>query len=135
MPGSVVSVSTSVVMELSLSSAFEHSRGWPLRIDEYPNGESFRRNVGSTSRKSWRLSKRLTTAQLATLKAFYAAQNGPRLPFFIYDGTETTPAWSWDATGVSTVGRYTVRFANTSWQQAIQMGRHEVPALELIEVS
>ena len=94
MPGSVAAVSTSAVMPLSLSSAFEHSRGWPIRLDEYANGESFRRNVGSTSRKSWQLSKRLTTAQLATLKAFYAAQNGPQLPFLFYDGAETTPAWS-----------------------------------------
>lgn len=135
MPGSVVSVSTSAVMPLSLSSAFEHSRGWPIRLDEYLNGESFRRNVGTTSRKSWRLSKRLTTAQLEDLKEFFEDQNGPQLPFFVYDGSETTPAWSWDPTGAATTGRYTVRFANTSWQQAIQMGRHEVPALELIEVA
>lgn len=135
MPGSVSAVSTSAVMPLSFSSAFEHSRGWPARVDEFPNGESFRRNIGSTSRKTWRLAKRLTSDQLATLKAFYLDRKGPQLPFYFYDGTETTPKWSWDATGASSVGRYTVRFANTSWQQAIQLGRHGVPSLELIEVA
>lgn len=135
MPGSVSAVSTSTVMPLSYSLAFEHSRVWPTRVDEFLNGESFRRSIGSTSRKSWRLAKRLTTAQLADLKTFYSNQNGPQKPFYFYDGTETTPKWSWDATGASSIGRYTVRFTNTSWQQAIELGRHGVPSLELIEVA
>lgn len=53
-------------------------------LAEYPvysNGESQRFVQAVSSRKRWRLAKRLTPAQLAALRAFYEARNGPAEPF------------------------------------------------------
>lgn len=134
MPGSVASATTSLVLPLSLSRAFSHSRLYTVRVNQYPNGESQRRSITTTSRKSWRLDKRLTPAEYDTLLAFYQSTHGPVLPFYFYDGTETSPLWSWDATGVATTGRYMVRFANEVWQAEFSLPRHNL-SIELIEVA
>lgn len=134
MPGSVASATSALVLPLSLSRTFSHSRAYTVRINDYLNGESQRRAVTTTSRKSWRQDKRLTPAEYDTLLAFYQSTRGPVLPFYFYDGTETSPLWSWDATGVATTGRYLVRFSNEAWQAEFTIPRHGV-SIELIEVA
>lgn len=135
MPGSVTAASPSAVMPLSLSRLFEHSREWHVLENEYAMGESQRRAIPSTSRKSWRLAKRLTTAELAALRTFYQSSvQGPLFTFYFYDGTETVPMWGWDATGAATTGRYAVRFENTQWAESMSIPRHDVE-ISLIEVS
>ena len=134
MPGNVPSASTAVVMPLSLSRLFGHSREYAVRDNEYLHGEAQRRAMTTTSRKAWQLSKRLTPAQYDTLLAFFVARSGPVNPFYFYDGTETTPRWSWDATGVSTTGRYLVRFANERWSGEMNISRHNVE-VQLLEVA
>ena len=105
MPGSVSSATASLVMHFSLSRAFEHSREYTVRAnEEYALGESQRRAITSTSRKVWRLSKRLTPDEYDDLLAFYESVGGPMVPFYFYDGSERTPLWSWDETGASTTG-------------------------------
>lgn len=47
-----------------------------------------------------------TPAQFDTFMSFYHSVGGPMQPFILYEGAERTPLWSWDNTGVSTVGRY-----------------------------
>ena len=134
MPGSVSSATASLVMHFSLSRAFEHSREYTVRAnEEYALGESQRRAITSTSRKAWRLSKRLTPDEYDALLAFYESVGGPMVPFYFYDGTETTPLWSWDATGVSTTGRYAVVFRN-HWRAEFGFPRHNVD-IELVEVA
>ncbi len=134
MPGNVSSATSSTVMPLSLSRLFEHSREYTVRENEYLNGESQRRAMTSTSRKYWRLSKRLTPTEYDALLAFFVARNGPVQPFYFYDGTETVTDWSWDATGVSTTARYTVVFRNQRWVATFSIPRHEVD-IELTEVA
>lgn len=121
-------------MPHSLSRLFEHSRDYAVRANEgYALGESQRRAITATSRKSWRLSKRLTPDEYDDLLTFYESVGGPMVPVLFYDGSERTPIWSWDATGVSTTGRYTVVF-RSKWNAEFGWPRHNVE-IELMEVA
>ena len=88
--------------------------------------------LATNSRKRWRLAKRLPAATLQALRNFYDARNGAAEEFYFYDPYETIPKFSYDPTGQSTVGRYTVRF-NGDWQQSSTPGRSDV-SIELIEL-
>lgn len=120
-------------MPASLSRSFSHSREYPLLDNEYRNGESQRSLLAGTSRKRWQLAKRLTPSQLATLRDFYNARNGPQEAFYLYDSFETVPKFFYDPTGVATVGRYTVRF-DGSWQQSGGPARVDVQ-LALVQLA
>ena len=119
MPGSVLNAAPATVLPPSLCKSFVHERAYPLIENEYKNGESQRSVQATTSRKRWRLTKRLTPAVLQTLRTFYEARNGSTEPFYFYDPYDTSPKFSYDPTGVATVGRYTVRFnSDVSFRQA-----------------
>ena len=80
-----------------------------------------------TSFKHWDLAARLTESQLTTLRTFYQAQNGTQGCFYWYDPADLVGQdASYDSTGDSTAGRYTVRFANASFNEAWDMGRYPV---------
>jgi phage-related protein len=133
MPGSVQNCAPAAVLPQSLSRAFVHTREYPAIENDYRNGESQRSVEASTSRKRWRLAKRLTPAQLQALRSFYEARNGPAEPFYFYDPYETTPKFSYDPAGQASQGRYAVRF-NCEWSQSVSPGRAEVE-IELLEVA
>lgn len=133
MPGSIVNAEPSAVMPWSLCKAFVHSREFPAIENEYRGGESQRSRLADTSRKSWRLAKRLTSADLAALRSFFAARSGPHEPFFFYDPWETSPKFSYDPEGEATAGRYTVRFEG-GWSQACSLSRKEA-SIALIELT
>lgn len=133
MPGSVQNAAPTTVMPQSLCRAFVHERSYPLIENEYKNGESQRSVQAATSRKRWRLGKRLTPAALVALRNFFDARSGPTEPFYFYDPYETSPRFSYDPTGAATAGRYAVRF-NSDWNQSSGPGRSDVQ-LELIELA
>lgn len=133
MPGSVANAAPATVLPEGLCSAFEHSREWAVIDNEYQNGESQRSYLSTTSRKKWSLSKWLTPTQLDTLRDFYEARDGTKEPFYFYDPYETSPKFTYDATGATTTGRYTVRF-NGEWSQSSNLARAEVQ-IELIELA
>jgi phage-related protein len=133
MPGSVQNCAPAALLPQSLSRAFVHTREYAVVDNEYRNGESQRSVEASTSRKRWRLAKRLTPAQLQALRAFYEARSGPAEPFYFYDPYETNPKFFYDSTGQAVAGRYTVRF-NCEWSQSVSPGRAEVE-IELLEVA
>lgn len=133
MPGNVQNAAPSVVLPQSLCRSFVHERAYPLIENEYKNGESQRSVLATTSRKRWRLAKRLTPSALQTLRAFYDARGGTVEPFYFYDPYETNPKFSYDPTGQATTGRYTVRF-NGDWQQSSEPGRSDVQ-IELLELA
>lgn len=108
-------------------------RGSIRSSSEYRDGGSQRSVFASTSRKRWRLAKRLTAAQLAELRAFYQARKGSTEPFYFYDPWETNPKFTYDPTGGSPVGRYTVRFQG-SWSESAGLGR-AVVQIELTELA
>jgi len=99
MPGSVQNATPLAVLPVSLSRAFVHEREYPILDNEYRNGESQRSVEATNSRKRWRLAKRLTPAQFATLRDFFDARRGPTEPFYFYDPYETSPKFSHDPTG------------------------------------
>ena len=133
MPGSVLNAAPATVLPQSLCKTFVHERAYPLIENEYKNGESQRSVLATNSRRRWRLAKRLTPAALQTLRNFFDARNGSTEPFYFYDPYDTTPKFSYDPTGVVTVGRYTVRF-NGDWQQSSGLGRSDVQ-IELLELA
>jgi hypothetical protein len=101
--------------------------------NESRNGESQRCGEATNSRKRWRLAKRLTPVQLATLRDFFDARKGPTEPFYFYDPYETSPKFSHDPTGQAVTGRYTVRFAG-AWEQNTSLARTDL-SLELMELA
>jgi len=133
MPGSVQNASPLTVLPASLSRAFVHEREYPVLDNEYRNGESQRSVQATNSRKRWRLAKRLSAAQLATLRDFYEARKGTTEPFYFYDPYETNPKFSHEPTGQAVAGRYTVRFA-CGWNQSVSLWRVDV-SLELVELA
>jgi len=133
MPGSVLNAAPATVLPQSLCKTFVHERAYPLIENEYKNGESQRSVLATNSRRRWRLTKRLTPAALHTLRDYFDARNGATEPFYFYDPYDTNPKFSYDPTGVVTVGRYTVRFEN-DWNQSIGLGRDEV-SITLVEVA
>ena len=133
MPGSVLNAAPATVLPQSLCRTFVHERVYPLIENEYKNGESQRSVLATNSRRRWRLAKRLPPSALQTLRDFFDARNGSTEPFYFYDPYDTNPKFSYDPTGVVTVGRYTVRF-NGDWQQSSGLGRSDVQ-IELLELA
>ncbi len=86
-------------MPLSLCRAFTHAREYPVIDNEYRNGESQRSAQATTSRKRWRLTKRLAPTALAALRVFYDARKGSHGAFCFYNPYETIPKFSYDPTG------------------------------------
>ena len=87
----------------------------------------------------WRLAKRLTVSQLSILSTFFKTTvQGGYKPFYYYDPNMPIPGHqigsNYDATGISTQGRYTVFFRG-SWSQSLTLGRTNVPGLTLVEVA
>jgi phage-related protein len=133
MPGSVQNAAPLTVMPASLSRSFAHDRAYPLVESEYRNGESQRSVQATNSRKRWRLTKRLTAPQLASLLDFFDARKGPTEPFYFYDPYETNPKFSTDPTGQAVAGRYTVRFVG-DWNQSVDFSRADL-SIELVELA
>jgi len=134
MPGSVAAASASAVLPLFISVSFEHARQWGVEDNTYVCGDSQRRTLTTTSRKTWRLTKRLTPDQWDDLLAFWIARNGTLDPFFLYGGTETHPRWDWDRTGVSDTGPQTRRLGKSRMGGAPGIPRPEAE-IELIEIA
>ena len=131
MPGSVANAAPSKILPHSLSRAFARSEEYAALDNEYRNGESQRSALAATSRKRWRLAKRLAPDALEELRDFYDARHGPQEPFYFYDPYETSPKFTPNPTG--SVGRYTVRFEG-SFDQNIGMSRADVE-IQLVEVA
>jgi hypothetical protein len=50
----------------------------------------------------------------SALRSFFYSHQG--MPFYFYNPRETVPAFSWDPSGMNTVGRYIVAFDGT-WSE------------------
>ncbi len=133
MPGSISNAAPTTVLPYSLCKAFSHSREYAVVENEYRNGESQRGWLTETSRKRWSTQRRLTPAQLEAFREFYDDRKGPQEPFYFYDPWDTNPKFSYDPTGVETIGRYVVRF-DCAWNQAVGMGRIDIQ-IDLVELA
>lgn len=145
MPGAlsaaVVSPSSTVLPQ-SLCTAFVRTENYPLLLTEYHDGTRERSLITDTlnaprSARTWKLSQRLTTAQLTTLRTFWETTvMGGWLPAYFYDPFDASGAIgsNYDATGVSVTGRATVFFRG-KWEEQTALGRSSIPELLLVEVA
>ena len=130
MPGNIQIAAPAGVMPYSLCTAFYESREYPQLQAQYHDGNTERSQLAQTSRRTFKLAKKLTASLAFTLKAFWDGQQGGVVPFLFYNLAEG----AYDATGNSTRGRYTVVF-RCNWAQTTGILRTDVPQLELIEVA
>lgn len=131
MPGAVVTATVSAVMPFTLFKKFTRQEQYKSLSNGYSNGEYQSSAMVGSTRRRWDLSKRLAASDLSTLEAFYVAQNGRQIPFYIYD--IMTPGVVWDNTGVVTTGRASVCF-DSSLTETIGVGRGDVP-FSITEIS
>jgi len=117
-------------MPYALCTAFSESREYAQLQAQYHDGTTERSQLAQTSRKAFKLAKRLTATLAITLKAFWDGQQGGVVPFLFYNLAEGT----YDPTGNSTQGRYTVVFRG-NWSQTTGMLRTDVPQIDLVEVA
>lgn len=118
MPGIVTQAVATTVLPYALSSEFVESYDWPIvENGPFPDGSYVRHKQGTASRRGWRLSRRLSSAQFTDLLAFWTARKGTHEAFYFYPVQAQH-----DATGVSTTGRFLVRF-NGALNVTHTMGR------------
>jgi len=138
MPGNLQSAPPSGVMPASLSTAFTEVREYEQLQNQYHDGTVQRSQLAQTSRRTFRLSKRLSASVLSALYSFWVSQKGGLTPFAFYNPFEVASGQqigsNYDPTGNSTQGRVTVVFRG-NWGQATDLGRSNVQGLQLVEVA
>jgi hypothetical protein len=133
--GSVLNATPVGVLPQTLSTAFEEASAFLQLENVYHDGSHQCAKLVETPRHTFKLSKRLNSGDLAALLAFYNAHQGGLTPFYFYSPWEGSPVGSnWSAGGSSVTGRYTVVFRG-DWSQVTDVGRTNVPQLELVEVA
>jgi len=130
MPGNIQIAVPVGLLPFSLCTAFSEAREYSQLQAQYHDGTTERSQLAQTSRRTFKLAKKLTASLAFTLKAFWDSQQGGIVPFLFYNLAEG----AYDATGNSTHGRYTVVFRG-AWAQTTGILRTDVPQLELIEVA
>jgi hypothetical protein len=138
MPGNLLPAAPNGVMPASLCTAFSEVREYAQLQNQYHDGTIHRSQLAQTSRRTFRLSKRLGTVMLAALYNFWVSQNGGLAPFAFYDPFDVVAGRqigsNYDPTGNNTQGRVTVVFRG-NWAQSTELARSNVQALELVEVA
>jgi hypothetical protein len=138
MPGNVSIAAPSGVMPAALCTAFVESREYAALQNQYHDGTLERGLLAQTSRRTFKLSQKLSASALAALKSFWDGHNGGLSPFLYYNPFDVTPGQqigsNYDSTGNSTVGRVTVVFRG-NWSQSTGLARMDVPQIELVEVA
>ena len=138
MPGNLQPAAPNGVMPFSLCTAFTELREYVQLQNQYHDGTVQRSQLAQTSRRTFRLSKRLSAAALSALYNFWASQNGGLTPFAFYNPFDVATGQqigsNYDPTGNNTQGRVTVAFRG-NWAQATDLARSDVQALELLEVA
>ena len=138
MPGNLMSAAPTAVMPESLCLSFVELREFVQLQNQYHDGTVQRSQLAQTSRRTFRLSKRLTASLLSALYSFWDSQNGGMTPFAFYNPFDVASGQqigsNYDSTGNNTQGRVTVVFRG-NWAQATDVARTNVQRLELVEVA
>jgi hypothetical protein len=139
MPGNLQPAAPNGVMPQSLCTAFTELRDFVQLQNQFHDGTIQRSQLAQTSRRTYRLSKRLSPSQLSALYNFWVTQNGDLTPFAYYDPFDILPGQqigsNFDPTGNNIQGRVTVAFRNAVWAQSTGLARTDVPQIELVEVA
>lgn len=135
---------SSTVLPKGLQTAFVETNLYPILAVEYHDNTLERSLIqdgvnAPRSLRTWKLARRLSTADLTTLRTFWetTVQGGLNALFFYdpYEPLSGHPIGSnYDATGVSTQGRVTVVFRG-NWKEVTNLGRSDVPDLMLEEIA
>jgi hypothetical protein len=137
MPGNLIQAEPNGVMPASLCTAFTELREYAQLQNQFHDGTIQRSQLAQTSRRMFRLNKRLNASALATLYSFWVSQNSGLTPFAFYNPFEVTAGQqigsNYDPAGNNLQGRVTVVFRGI-WAQASDVARTNLPSLELVEV-
>ena len=138
MPGNLVQSEPNGVMPASLCTAFTELCEYVQLQNQYHDGTIQRSQLAQTSRRTFRLSKRLSASALSALYNFWISQNGGLTPFAFYNPFDVAAGQqigsNYDPTGNNTQGRVTVVFRG-NWAQATDVARTNVQNLELVEAA
>jgi hypothetical protein len=138
MPGNLIQSAPNGVMPASLCTAFTELREYAQLQNGFHDGTIQRSQLAQTSRRTFRLAKRLSSSLLVALYNFYVAQNGGLTPFAFYNPFEVLAGQqigsNFDPTGANTQGRVTVAFRG-NWAQMTDLARSNVQGIELVEVN
>src|SRR5208282_5279543 len=85
MPGNLIGSTPNGVMPASLCTAFSELREFAQLQNQFHDGTIQRSQLAQTSRRTFRLTKRLSSSLLAALYTFYVSQNGGSTAFCFYD--------------------------------------------------
>jgi len=130
MPGNLQPAQPVGVLPFGLCSAFQEELRIECLTNTYRDGSSDRCGLALNPRRFFKFTRRVTPAQYTQLRSFYLSHIVDA--FFFYSLRETTPPFTWDASGNNPSGRYIVVF-DGSWSDSVLMGRSEV-SLGLREV-
>jgi hypothetical protein len=138
MPGNLIQSEPNGVMPLSLSTAFTELREYVMFQNQLHDGTILKSQLAQTSRRTFRLAKRLNASTLAALYNFWVSQNGGLTAFAFYIPFDVAAGQqigsNYDPTGNNTQGRVTVVFRG-NWAEATDIARTNVQRLELVEVA
>jgi hypothetical protein len=138
MPGNLIQPEPNGVMPASLCTAFTELQEYAQLQNQFHDGTIQRSQLVQTSRRTFRLSKRLNASALATLYNFWVLQNVGLTPFTFYNPFDVAAGQqigsNYDPTGNNTQGRVTVVFRG-NWAQASDLARSNLQGLELVEVA
>jgi len=137
MPGNLTQSEPNGVMPASLCTAFTELREYAEIQNQFHDATIQRSQLAQTSRRTFRLNKRLNASALSALYNFWVSQNGGLAPFAFYNPFDVAAGQqigsNYDSTGNNTQGRVTVVFRG-NWTQATDLARTNVQGLELVEV-
>lgn len=122
MPGNVQNDTVSGTLPWSLFTSFTETREWPVLINEYKDGSSQRKEQAGSSRKSYQVGKRLTAAQMTTLRSFFLAHIGKA--FKVYRKKSDYDAMN---------ENYKFMRFEGGWSEEYDMGRSNT-SIQLVEV-
>jgi hypothetical protein len=113
MPSDVIAAAPTDVLPLLVTAGLNETLRIEALVNVYVDGSSDRGPLQINPRKFFRCTVRLTpdgvgAATWTALWNFYRLHIGT--PFYFYLLRETTPPFTYDATGQATAGRYTVVF-------------------------
>src|SRR5450631_4244225 len=130
MPGNLTQSEPNSVLPASLCTAFTELREYAHLQNQFHDGTIQRSQLAQTSRRTFRLSKRLSSSLLSALYSFWVSQNGGLTPFVFYNPFDVASGQqigsNYDPTGSSTQGRVTVVFRG-NWAQTTDIERTDVP--------
>ena len=85
MPGNLVQSAPNGVMPASLCTAFTEQREYLQLQNQYHDGTVQRSQLAQTSRRTFRISKRLSASVLSALYSFWVSQTAGLTPFAFYN--------------------------------------------------